>query len=208
MSNLRQYGIIPITYDVLSDSLVNYSSPRDRVRRMEMQGDLIRLKRGVFVVSPELSEQELSSELIANHLYGPSYVSLQSALSYHGLIPERVYTCSSITLKRARVFDTPVGRFEYLTMLSSYYSTGLQQVIVGNAYSFIIASPEKALCDLIITTSGLRIQSSRAMREYLFEDLRIDPTDVSWDLSIIEECIATGRKRRELSFLLNVLQDG
>ena len=209
MSNLRPYGILPISYDTLAEPLVEYNAPRDRVSRMQRQGQLIRLKRGVFVVSPDISQQELSLELIANHLYGPSYISMESALRFHGLIPERVFTTSSITLKRARSFDTPLGRFEYLTMPANYYPIGITQEMIGDSYTFLIATPEKALSDLIITTSGLRVQSGRAMREYLEEDLRLDFDEVeSWDISIIAQCIEHGRKRRELNFLLEVLQNG
>ncbi|MCF8362635.1 MAG: hypothetical protein K9G70_08425 [Prolixibacteraceae bacterium] len=75
-------------------------------------------------------------------------------------------------------------------------------------YSFLMASPEKAICDLIITTTGLRIQSERAMREYIFEDMRMDFDDLeSIDTSIIEQCIEHGRRRRELRYLRNVLQN-
>ena len=206
MSELRPYGIVPISYDTLAEPLEEYNAPRDRVSRLERQGQLIRLKRGVFVVSPEVTQQELSMELIANHLYGPSYVSLESALRYYGLIPERVFTTSSITLKRARSFETPLGRFEYLTMPTAYYPIGITQDTIDDTYTFLIATPEKALCDLIITTAGLRIQSRRAMREYLYEDLRIDFDEhEEWNLEILSDCIEHGRKRRELKFLYQVL---
>lgn len=209
MNELSTYGIIPISFDIVADAIGEYRSPKDKISRMEQQGELIRLKKGYYVVAPKITNQLLSVELIANHLYGPSYVSLESALSYYSLIPERVYTTLSITVKRARAFDNPIGRFEYLTMPSGYYSIGIRQEVINGRYSFLIASPEKAICDLIITTAGLRIQSERAMREYLFEDMRIDIDEYkSWDLNVIRQCIAQGRKRRELNLLLKVLQNG
>lgn len=209
MEDLSQYGIVPVNYDVVAESLSNYNSPKDKVSRMERQGQLIRLKRGVFVVAPEVSHLTLSMELIANHLYGPSYVSLQSALRYYGLIPERVFVTRSVTTKRARSFPTPLGEFEYITMPESYYPIGIRQMVFEEEYSFLIATPEKALCDLIISTSGLRIQSAKAMREYLFEDLRIDDEEhENWDLDILRACIEHGRKRREIRFLLEVLNNG
>lgn len=209
MSEISRYGIVPISYSIVADAIGNYQSPKDKISRMEQQGELIRLKKGVFVVAPEVSHQALSLELIANHLYGPSYVSLQSALSYFGLIPERVYTMRSVTLKRARSFTNSLGVFEYITMPDNYYSIGIQQIIYPDNYSFLIATAEKAIVDLIISTSGLRIQSERAMREYLFEDLRIDYDEYEhWNTEIVRECIENGRKKRELRFLLNVLQNG
>lgn len=209
MEDLSRYGIVPVSFDVVAESLANYNSPKDKVSRLQQQGQLIRLKRGVFVVAPEVSNQTLSLELIANHLYGPSYVSLQSALRYYGLIPERVFVTRSVTMKRARSFTTPLGVFEYITMPENYYPIGIRQMVFEESYSFLIATPEKALCDLIISTAGLRIQSARAMREYLFEDLRIDDDAFEGaDLEIVRACIDTGRKRRELRFLMEVLGNG
>lgn len=209
MSSIREYGIIPISTDMVADAIGEYRSPADRISRLARRGDLIRLQRGLFVVAPELSGQTLSRELIANHLYGPSYVSFESALSYHGIIPERVHMVRSATFRRSRQVETPLGVFQYTTVPENYYPIGITQMLYEEEnYSFIMASPEKAICDLIICTSGLRIQSERAMREYLYEDMRMDFDDLERiDIGIIEQCIEHGRKRRELRYLLNVLQN-
>lgn len=176
---------------------------------MERAGDFIRLRRGLYVAHPRLSNQEISRELIANNLYGPSYVSCQSALSYHGLTPERVSAMVSSTFRRAKRYSTPLGEFEYITVPQEYFSIGIGQVIVENQYAFLMASPEKALCDLIISTSGLRFQSARAAREYILYDLRVDMNEhAEWDTSIIEACSQHRRKRRELIFLREVLENG
>ncbi|HPG73425.1 MAG TPA: hypothetical protein PLM49_03975, partial [Bacteroidales bacterium] len=172
MSSIREYGIIPISTDIVADAIGEYRSPADRISRLARQGDLIRLQRGLFVVAPELSGQTLSRELIANHLYGPSYVSFESALSFHGIIPERVHMVRSATFRRSRQVETPLGVFQYTTVPESYYPIGITQMLYEKEnYSFLMATLEKAICDLIICTSGLRIQSERAMREYLFEDM-------------------------------------
>ena len=75
--------------------------------------------------NPEITGKILSTELIANHLYAPSYVSMSSALRYYGLIPEAVYTKQSMTLKHSRDFDTPLGRFEYTNISREAFSVGL-----------------------------------------------------------------------------------
>jgi hypothetical protein len=194
---------------MVADAIGEYRSPADRISRLARQGDLIRLRRGLFVVAPELSGQTLSRELIANHLYGPSYVSFESALSYHGIIPERVHMLRSATFKRSRQVKTSLGVFQYTTVPESYYPIGITQMLYEEEnYSFLMAGPEKAVCDMITTTNGLHIQSERAMREYLFEDMRMDFEDIeNIDFNIIEQCIEHGRRRRELRFLLNVLQN-
>jgi hypothetical protein len=202
MQALEKFGIIPIDYATLVTAIGDYKSPRDKVCSMEKQGDLIRLKKGLFVVATKIHHQLLSNELIANHLYGPSYISLESALSFYGLIPERVHVIRSMTLKRSIQCSTPLGNFDYVTTSGDYFKIGIRQEIVNNQYAYLIASPEKALCDMIIATSGLKLQSVKAMRIYLEEDLKMDFSAVeTYDKEIIRQCIEAGRKRTELTYL-------
>jgi hypothetical protein len=208
MELLEQFGIIPFGSASLYNLLEDYRSPKDKVRKLESNGCLIRLKKGLFVVSPEISKQELSTELIANHIYGPSYISFESALSLHNLIPEHVYTFKSATTKRKKEYQTPLGYFEYITVPERYFSVGLQTNVVKKSYAYILASPEKAICDLILSTSGLRLQSKKAIIEYLINDLRIDFESYTlWNPSIIEECIEYAYKKTELKLLLNFIRN-
>ena len=89
---LREIGSIPITTSVIESLYPELKSPDKKVAWLEKNGYIIRLKRGLYVVNPEHSGKMLSSELIANHLYAPSYISMSTALRYYGLIPEEVYT--------------------------------------------------------------------------------------------------------------------
>ena len=100
----------------------------DKIRQLVKKQVLIPLIRGKYVVSPFKSKQEISTELIANHLYGPSYVSYESALSYFGIIPERIYTIKSATTKRKKNYHTTLGNFMYVTVPNQYYSIGVQSV--------------------------------------------------------------------------------
>jgi hypothetical protein len=81
MDFLKQFGIVPFDTATLTGSLNDYKSPKDKISMLDQSDFLIRIKRGLFVVSPKLFNQPLSRELIANHLYGHFYVSLQTALS-------------------------------------------------------------------------------------------------------------------------------
>jgi len=161
---------IPVSSAVLKSFLSNLKYPKNKISDMGKNGELIRLKKDLYVYS----KSAISKELIANHLYGLSYISLETALAYYGMIPERVYTFRSMTTKRAKTFTTPLGRFEYKTVSSDYFSIGLQPEIIENQYAFLIATPTKAICDMIVTTPNLRLQSVRAMQSYLTENLRID----------------------------------
>lgn len=209
MNSINNLGIVPFESSVLFNVLEDYKSPKDKAAKMGKAGNLIRLKKGMFVVSPEISKQVLSKELIANHLYGPSYVTAESALSYYGIIPERVFSVRSACTKRSKKVETVLGLFEYFSFPFAYFPIGINLEIIQDAYAFLIASPEKALCDLVQLTAGLRIQSGKAMFEFLTGNLRIDLEEHSnWDMSIFDACITAGSKKRELTFLHQVLQNG
>lgn len=132
MINLDQFRNTPVDYATLVTLLRDYRFPKDKIAAMEKQQQLIRIKKGLFVVAQQEGTSPISRELIANHLYGPSYVSLESALSYHNLIPERVYRVRSVTMKRFKMYDTPLGVFEYRTVSPEYFSIGIQQQVTQN----------------------------------------------------------------------------
>lgn len=208
LDTLKQFGIIPIDLATLKAAFAEYKSTKDKIAALEQSGLLIRLKRGLFVVAPIVHNQALSKELIANHIYGTSYISLQSALSFYGLIPERVHTVCSMSVKRSKSFQTPLGDFEYSSVPARYFSIGIRQEVINNDYAFLIASPEKALCDMIVQTSRLKLQSIKAMRTYLEEDLRIDLSVLEhYDTEIIKQCIELNKKKRELTLLYKLLQE-
>jgi len=209
MNTLDKFGNIPIDASVLYNITDNYKFQRNKIAAMEKSGDILRLKKNLYVVSDKTSQKSLSKELIANHLYGVSYISLETALAYYGMIPERVYTVRSMTTKRAKNFTTPLGYFEYKTVPADYFSIGIRQEIINNSYAFLIATPTKALCDMIVATPNLRLQSVKAMQNYLIEDLRID-FDVleTLDKDIVKQCVEVGKKKTELTQFLRLLQNG
>ena len=209
MEQLKNVGIIPINKDVLSSLYGNLKRPDVKAADLEEKGFIIRIKRNLYVVSPKVHNQEISRELLANHLYGPSYVSLESALSFYGLIPERVYSMLSVCTKQYKQYNTPLGNFEYVKVPENYFPTGINQEIINNSYAFLIASPEKALCDKIFNLRNFRIQSVKAMQEYLENDLRFEMSALnSFNADIIENCIKFGKKKTELIQLLKLLQNG
>lgn len=206
MENLKQLGIIPVDYAVLGSIFSAYRSPRNKIANLEVEGKLIRLKRGLYLVSPSVSGKLLSTELMANHIYGPSYVSMESALKYYGLIPESIHTVRSLTIKRSRVFENPISRFEYINCSEDYFPIGINQEI-GDDYSFLIASPEKALCDLIAFTKEVRPRFIKSMLSYLEEDIRLDmEAFYKMNAKIFEQCVEVGKKRNDLNNIIKLLQ--
>ena len=202
MEILSSLNNIPVNSAVIKTFLGNLKYPKNKISGLEKSGELIRLKKDLYVNKKNI----ISKELIANHLYGISYVSLEAALAYYGMIPERVYTVRSITTKRTKTFTTPLGNFEYKTVSSDYFSIGIRQEIIDNQYAFLIAEPTKAICDMIVCTPNLRLQSVKAMQNYLEEDLRIDfSVFQNIDLEIVKQCIEFGKKKNELKLFLNFL---
>ncbi len=135
---------------------------------------LIQIRRGLYIPGANLPMRGPEPFLLANHLYGPSYVSMESALSYWGLIPEKVFETSCITTRATKSFKTAMGKFSYTKLPLPYYSYGIQQVLLTPRQTVLLAGPEKALCDKIITTPGLQLRSRIQTIEFLTEDLRIE----------------------------------
>lgn len=166
-----------IDYSFLISALKEYAYPRDKISSWLKSGELIRVKKGLYVFGKDIALQPYSKEVLANLIYGPSAISLAYALSYYGLIPERVNTITSITNNRAKSFITPVGEFKYYYLHSAKYSVGLVLDVITPQQNFLIASPEKALCDQIyFIDKTYAFNTPDDLEKYLFHFLRIDET--------------------------------
>lgn len=203
---LSEIGNTPIDFAVLKSIFPDHKSIHNKVSELEKSGALIRLKKGMFVVSPNKSGKLLSLELIANHLYGPSYVSLQSALRYYGLIPESVYIVQSMTIKHSREFKNSLGRFNYTQCTKPYFSIGITQETNNNT-TFLIARPEKALIDLIIHTPKLNLRFQKDILTYLEDDLRLNmEAFFKMDSQIFEQCLPVSKKKDIISNILKIIK--
>lgn len=128
--------------------LMDYTNPRDFISRMVKKGELIRLKNGFFVINEKIHKSPVPYEQIANLLYGPSYLSFEWALSYYGIIPEGVYVITSASATKSKSYNTLLGTFDYFYLSHHRYSIGIEQK-ENFAGKFLIATPEKALADLV-----------------------------------------------------------
>lgn len=203
---LSEIGVVPITASVIGSLYPELKSADKKVIWLEKNGYIIRLKRGLYVVNPQHSGKMLSSELIANHLYTPSYVSMSSALRYYGLIPETVYIHQSMTIKHSRSFNTPIGLYYYKQISRKAFSVGIRSVHRGD-YAFLIASPEKALCDLIANSSMVNLRYIKDVETYLEQDIRMDMDEFfKFDATILEDYIKVGKKTDSITTLLKFLR--
>lgn len=206
-NNLREYTNVPLTHQMVSDVLAEYNRPNDKISALVERGFLVSLRRGLYLPGPELDLPVPHQFVIANHLRGPSYVSLETALSHWGLIPEQVYEVSSMTLKTSRAYDTPLGHFSYRHLAAPYYAFGLERVEVGTGQFALVASPEKALCDKIIATAGVNLRSQVQTLDFLMEDLRLDETILGQlDRAAISSWVPDAPKASSLQMLVDTLQ--
>lgn len=156
--------------------LTDYRAPRECISYMVKTGELIRLKNGFYLIADRIrigQNMIIPYEQVANMLYGPSYVSLEWALSFYGMIPEKVHRITSMTLGRDKKYKTAVGDFVYYRLNPDCYSIGVTQKQSNDFIGgFLMASPEKALCDLVFKTcKGL---DKEQLRLELLESKRID----------------------------------
>ena len=151
--------------------LRDYASPKSRLTRMIKSGDVIQVRRGIFLDAQEKTGYSLKS--LAAVIYGPSYISFEYALAHYGLIPERVcaVTSAAYNKNKNRRFSTPLGDFYYYYLPAAVFPYG---VVLGseNDQGYLIATPEKALCDTLYKTRG--IGSLKAVQALLFEDWRME----------------------------------
>lgn len=195
-----------MTHHVVMEILEGYRRPNDKISELIKKGELIALKRGLYIPGVELDLPIPHEFLIANHLCGPSYVSTETALWYWGMIPERVYEVTSITLQSSKTYRTPVGRFSFRHLKSPYYSFGIKRIELAPKQIALIATKEKALCDKIITTTGVNLRSIPSTQDFLLSDLRIDEEELkSLDLALISSWIPAAPKSSSLNMLVKTI---
>ncbi len=148
-------------------------SRHGKVKRLLAQGELIRLRRGLYCwATPQSVLQAAHPFELAQQIYGPSFISLESALNYHQLIPERVYTITSVSAKRSKEFSTPLGDFSYThTPLEDFYTEVI--LIKENNNQFLMAKIWRALCDYVFC-----YKKDWTSLDTLVKNLRIDPEDL------------------------------
>lgn len=204
----KAYEEIPFSRHLVLDILADYKRPNDKISELIKGGELLAVRRGLYVPGPKADLPLPEPFLIANHLRGPSYVSLEAALSYWSLIPERVYEISSVTIKTSKKYRTPVGRFSYQYLPSPYYSFGIKSIQLSERQHVLIASPEKALCDKVVLTSGIILRSIKQVREFLLEDLRMDEEILrTLDTSLMQSWVDDAPKKSSLEILIKTLHE-
>ena len=121
---------------------------RNQLERWCARGLLIKLKRGVYLLNPDDRKIDPSMAYLANQLYSPSYVSLEYALNYYGLIPERVSDVTSVATKKTFRVKNNVGLFTYQHVKTKAFR-GFRALKDDAGLSILVAEPEKAIVDFL-----------------------------------------------------------
>mgnify|MGYP004493924135 FL=1 len=162
-----------VTNNLVKDNLNEYKNKNTKLSRNVKTGKLIKLKNGLYE-----TDKNVSGHLLASAIYNPSYLSFEYALSYYGLIPEKVVTFTNATCgkKKKKTYTNYFGTYTYRDVPNNVFAYGVK-IINENEYSFQIATPEKALCDKLYTLSTLK--NLEELKVVLFKDLRIDEQEFS-----------------------------
>lgn len=143
---LQIYGHMPL---IETETFPLYSQApeqlRSQVSRWIQKGWIVPLKRGLYIFSDVLRFRDIPMLYIANRLISPSYISMEYALGYYGLIPEKVVMVTSVTTKKTSTFKNDCGIFKYYSIKKNLFC-GYSMTEEGEQKIFI-ASPEKALLD-------------------------------------------------------------
>ena len=158
----------------LTSALSSYRAVDQKINELLKAGTIVRVKKGLYVFGSDSRQAPICKESLANLIYGPSCISLEYALSHHGLIPERVETVTCVTPKRDKEFDTPLGRFTYRYLNPAKYPHGIEQEWVDRQHPILIASPEKALCDILALNKVPQLADEGEARAFLLGDLRLE----------------------------------
>lgn len=168
---------LPVRVDLilLKDRFSHHKNTKKKIFDLKAKGFLRQIKRGQYFNLRSKWIEATSYELVANSLYFPSYVSLEWALQYYGLILDRVTTVTSVTLLRSQDFETPYAPFSYKHISKNKYPIGYVSQTIKSDESFLIARPEKALLDYVnIRAKDLVIKNEYDIQEFLENDLRLN----------------------------------
>jgi hypothetical protein len=176
------------------------------VHRAISAGEIIRLRPGLFLLAPEFRKTHPHPFVVAAMLHSPSHVSLESALSHHGLIPEAVFQVGSVTSARSRTFHTPVGVFSFVRVPASDPRAGVQALKVdGRSWAFV-ATPLRAIADLIYTRRD--VNWAKDGFAFLTESMRIERDDLEKiSFESLDEVCESLRSRRTTDYLRGLYRE-
>ena len=187
------------TYQMLLEELKNYKNPKTKIQRMVTNKEIYPITKGLYETNKDVERYYL-----ADPIYSPSYISFESALSFHELIPERVYAITNATYnkRKNKEYHTMFGLYMYQDVPKQVFPYGVD-IINVNGYVYKMATKEKALLDMLYKIKPM--QNMKDMRALIFEDLRINEMILdTLDKNIVSE-LAPLYHSRNVSMFANML---
>ena len=177
---------------------------RALIHRGLASGEILPLKPGLYCLATDYQQEPPHPFIVAGLLQSPSYISLETALRHHGLIPEAVFQVSSVSGRRRRSFTTPLGVFTYDRVPCRWLKAGVQAEKFGRLWAFV-ARPLRAVADLVYLRNLNWKASGPA---WLMESMRIDPEDLAAiPPEDYAEVATTFRSRRVLDWLAGMKKE-
>ena len=189
-----------ITTSMLKEKYSDYANPLDKIKRDADSGVIFRITRGLYE-----SDSGVNPCFLASSILSPSYLSFDWALSYYGMIPEKVFsiTSASLNIRKNKTFINKFARYEYSDIPASAFSEGLTYIENGD-YIVKIATKEKAICDSL--SKWRVVNSVKSLRELLFIDKRIDKEEFSTcDFQLMMR-LASLYKKTNLDILIKLIR--
>jgi predicted transcriptional regulator of viral defense system len=183
----RIFEDVPYGYFTGQDAVTLFPGSQDRryglVKRAIAGGEIIHIRRGLYCLAPKYQKKKINLYALAQNIYGPSYISLESALSWHDWIPEAVYTLTSASSGKSKEFKTPLGAFSYSCVPQKIFYTGVERLVDEADNVFLMASPMKALADYVYVNKkdwfGLKpVTESLRIEPEEFEAITSDDLDI------------------------------
>lgn len=173
------------------------------IKRAIASGEIVNIRRGLYCLAPKYQKKPVSIFSLVQRIYGPSYISLEMALNYHGWIPEAVYIYTCVGYRNAKEFETPLGLFSYKHVPQGTFYLGVERCEDENGNVFFMASPAKSLADYVyihrLNWAGIH-EAGKSMRIDEQDLMSVKPQE----LSDLIENYKNGRVRR---FLTGWLKD-
>ena len=173
------------------------------LKRAVASGEVWRVRRGLYCLSTQYLSHPVNPLGLAQRIHGPSYISLESALSYHAWIPEAVRAVTSTSLGRSREFDTPLGLFAFTRVPQQEFFSGVTRISGKGDDTFFLADPLKALSDYVYIN-----RCDWVCAEPLVESLRVDEEELA-NLTgeIFDELAPVYKSARVRRFLIGLRED-
>ena len=132
---------------------VDPANVRRQLSRWTAKGRLYQLRRGLYTLAPPYQKVKPHPFTVANALVRGSYVSLQAALAHYGLIPDVAQRTTSVTMGRPGQWNTPLGIYTFRHIKRAWFH-GYRRLPLGGGHAAFVATPEKALLDLVYLQPG------------------------------------------------------